>query len=111
WALLQKEYAAGKKLEKERTYWQQVCDQQIAGLPQDKAVEAGEVAVIDSSESFALDKQTTELLQTRVHGVYSTEINDVLLTGFGLALKEVLSVDKSVLKMEGHGREEIIEGV
>ncbi|WP_133054701.1 non-ribosomal peptide synthetase, partial [Niastella populi] len=111
WALLQKEYAAGRKLEKERAYWQQVCDQQVAGLAQDKVVEAGQSALIDSAESFSLDKQTTELLQTRVHGVYNTEINDVLLTGLGLALKDVLSADKSVLKMEGHGREEIIDGV
>ena len=84
---------------------------QIAGLPQDKAVKEGQAAVIDSSESFRLDKQTTELLQTRVHGVYSTAINDVLLTSLGLALKEVLSADKSVLNMEGHGREEILDGV
>ncbi|WP_202704401.1 condensation domain-containing protein, partial [Flavobacterium sp. UGB4466] len=86
WALLQKEYASGSKLEKERVYWQQVCDHQIAGLAQDKAVEEGRAAVIDSSESFALDQHTTGLLQTRVHGVYNTEINDVLLTGLGLAL-------------------------
>jgi non-ribosomal peptide synthase protein (TIGR01720 family) len=111
WALLQKEYAAGKKLERERGYWQQVCDQQIAGLAQDKALKEEDAAVIDSVESFALDKQTTGLLQTRVHGVYNTEINDVLLTSLGLALKEVLSGDKSVLQVEGHGREEIIEGV
>ncbi|WP_133054571.1 FkbM family methyltransferase, partial [Niastella populi] len=111
WALLQKEYAAGKKIERERAYWQQVCDRQIAGLAQDKVVKEDQVALIDSSESFRLDKMTTELLQTRVHGVYNTEINDVLLTSLGLALKEVLSVDKSVLQMEGHGREEIIDGV
>jgi amino acid adenylation domain-containing protein/non-ribosomal peptide synthase protein (TIGR01720 family) len=111
WALLQKEYAASKKLARERQYWQAICDQQIAGLPQDKTVKEGQVAVIDSSESFGLDKTTTGLLQTRVHGVYNTEINDVLLASLGLALKEVLSVDKSVLQMEGHGREEIIDGV
>ncbi|WP_133054523.1 non-ribosomal peptide synthetase, partial [Niastella populi] len=31
--------------------------------------------------------------------------------GLGLALKEVLSTDKVVVKIEGHGREEIIDGV
>ncbi|WP_242674831.1 condensation domain-containing protein, partial [Niastella populi] len=111
WALLQKQYATGKKLEKERTYWRQVCDQQIAGLAQDKVIKKGQPALIDSAESFGLDKKTTVLLQTRVHGVYNTEINDVLLACLGIALKEVLSADKSVLMMEGHGREEIIDGV
>ncbi|WP_133054584.1 non-ribosomal peptide synthetase, partial [Niastella populi] len=111
WALLQKEYAAGSKLAKERTYWQQVCKQEIPKLPQDKALKKDQAAVIDSVESFSLDKHTTGLLQTRVHGVYNTEINDVLLASLGLALKEVLFADKSVLRMEGHGREEIIDGV
>jgi amino acid adenylation domain-containing protein/non-ribosomal peptide synthase protein (TIGR01720 family) len=111
WALLQKEYAAGKKLERERPYWEEVCHRQIAGLAQDKVVKEGHAAVIDSVEFFALDEQTTELLQTRVNRVYNTEINDVLLTSLGLALKEVLSADKSVLRMEGHGREEIIDGI
>ncbi|WP_133054581.1 non-ribosomal peptide synthetase, partial [Niastella populi] len=111
WALLQKEYALSKKLAKERDYWQKVCLQEVPKLPHNKAVKEGQTAVIDSAEFFGLDKTITGLLQTRVHGVYNTEINDVLLTGLGLALKEVLSVGKSVLQIEGHGREEIIEGV
>ncbi len=111
WALLQQEYAASPALDKERTYWQKVSEQPLAALPQDKPLPEGRQAVLDSAESFGLDQNTTELLQTRVHRVYNTEINDVLLTGLGLALKEVLTVDKSVLKMEGHGREEILDGV
>jgi non-ribosomal peptide synthase protein (TIGR01720 family) len=51
------------------------------------------------------------MLQTRVHNVYNTEINDILLTGLGLALEEVLGIDNSVVKMEGHGREDIISDV
>ncbi len=111
WAFLQQEYAASPALDKERTYWQKVSEQPMAALPQDKPLPEGRPAVLDSAESFGLDQNTTELLQTRVHRVYNTEINDVLLTGLGLALKEVLTVDKSVLKMEGHGREEILDGV
>ncbi len=111
WALLQQEYAASLQLDKERTYWQKVSEQPMAALPQDRVVKEGRQAILDSAESFGLDQNTTELLQTRVHRVYNTEINDVLLTGLGLALREVLTVDKSVLKMEGHGREEILDGV
>src|SRR5690606_18071525 len=40
-----------------------------------------------------------------------TEINDILISSLGLAIREVLGVEKSVLKMEGHGREDIINGV
>ncbi len=111
WAFLQQEYAASPALDKERTYWQKVSEQPMTALPQDKPLPEGRPAVLDSAESFGLDHNTTELLQTRVHRVYNTEINDVLLTGLALALREVLTVDKSVLKMEGHGREEILDGV
>ncbi|MGB3468465.1 MAG: condensation domain-containing protein, partial [Cyclobacteriaceae bacterium] len=38
-----------------------------------------------------------------------TEINDILLTGLGLALTEVLGIERSALKLEGHGREDIIQ--
>jgi amino acid adenylation domain-containing protein/non-ribosomal peptide synthase protein (TIGR01720 family) len=111
WALLQKDYAAGSKLQKERSYWEAQCHQVIEKLPQDKLILSDETVLINSNHSFNLDKKTTELLQTHVHGVYKTEINDVLLAGLALAIKEVLSKEKSVLKLEGHGREEIIEEV
>ncbi|MDP1800253.1 MAG: condensation domain-containing protein, partial [Bacteroidota bacterium] len=110
WALLQKEYGQSNKIKKQKVYWAEQCSQNIDRLPQDKKVNEDEV-IIDSIFSFCLDKVTTELLQTRVHRVYNTEINDLLLTGLGLAIKEVFSRDKSVLQMEGHGREDIIDGV
>ncbi|MGZ4041254.1 MAG: amino acid adenylation domain-containing protein, partial [Bacteroidia bacterium] len=110
WAILQKEFAQGKKIQKESAYWKEISNQKIKGLPLDKKEGAGQ-SLTNSVTSFSLDKHTTELLQTRVHSAYNTEINDVLLAGLGLAVKEVFKTDKVVLKMEGHGREEIIEGV
>jgi bacitracin synthase 3 len=110
WASVQKEYANSNALRQERPYWEAVAAQEIQGLVQDITVEDVQGA-IDARKTYTLDKATTELLQTQVHHVYNTEINDVLLTGLGLAIKEVMGVDKTVLKMEGHGREDIIDGV
>jgi natural product biosynthesis luciferase-like monooxygenase protein/non-ribosomal peptide synthase protein (TIGR01720 family)/FkbM family methyltransferase len=109
WALTQKEYANSKELTQERHYWEDVCKSKIVELPKDKSgiVSTG----INASDSFHLDKQTTERLQTEVHKVYGTEINDVLLTALGLAIKETFKVDKTVLKMEGHGREDIFDNI
>lgn len=110
WALSQKNYAKTGRLEEQRAYWESISNQNISPLPKDLEASIAK-ASIDSSVSFSLDKNTTELLQTQVHHVHKTEINDLLLTGFASALKEVLNVDKVLLKMEGHGREEILENV
>jgi non-ribosomal peptide synthase protein (TIGR01720 family) len=110
WSYLQKEYSQGKKQESERSYWESICSEDISVLPQNKEV-SEEVSQIDDSVSFSLDSFNTELLQTKVHGIYNTQVNDVLLTSLGLAIKEVLGIEKSVIKMEGHGREEIIDEV
>ncbi|MEP6805108.1 MAG: condensation domain-containing protein, partial [Flavobacterium sp.] len=49
--------------------------------------------------------------KTKIHHVYRTEINDVLLTALALSIREVFGVSKTVIKVEGHGREEIIEDI
>ncbi|SHL03955.1 non-ribosomal peptide synthetase [Flavobacterium chilense] len=110
WASAQKEFAKSEKMQSERLYWDEVSKETIALLPADYAGRE-KLSTIDKSSYFILDESLTEKLQTQVHHVYSTEINDVLLTGLGLALREVFGVEKSVLKMEGHGREEIIDGI
>ncbi|MFT5823208.1 MAG: amino acid adenylation domain-containing protein [Crocinitomix sp.] len=110
WAEALKTYATSKQLEKERSYWENLAAQEISNLPQDNETESI-AANIDRGETFLLDKNTTELLQTQVHQTYTTNVNDILLTGLGLAIKEVLGVDKVVLKMEGHGREDLMNDV
>ncbi|TRX32540.1 amino acid adenylation domain-containing protein [Flavobacterium sp. ZT3R18] len=106
WSSLQQEYALSDKLQTEKPYWESLNSASIASFPVDKAAGSSKA---DSGISFTLDKDVTELLQTQSHDVYSTEINDILLTGLGLALKDVFGLERSVLKVEGHGREDIVE--
>ncbi|WP_299188228.1 non-ribosomal peptide synthetase [uncultured Aquimarina sp.] len=110
WAHLQKEYAHELYNTSEKTYWEEICKKSIPNLPTDRERTVNFIEH-NGRASFILDEATTELLQTKVHGVYNTEINDVLLTSLGLAIKEVFQLDKSVIKMEGHGREEIINNI
>ncbi|WP_241774958.1 condensation domain-containing protein, partial [Flavobacterium sp. Leaf82] len=110
WSSLQQDYAHGEQIKLEKPYWESVSNQLIPAFPTDKKNPEFN-AKIDSSISFTLDKNTTELLQTKAHRAYNTEINDVLLTGLGLSIKNVFGLDKTILKMEGHGREEIIADV
>ncbi|MDB4867536.1 MAG: surfactin synthetase, partial [Cohnella sp.] len=60
---------------------------------------------------FGLTASETERLTTRVHQAYHTEMNDILLTALGLAMREWCGDHKILVNLEGHGREEIIEGM
>ncbi|MGB3467933.1 MAG: condensation domain-containing protein, partial [Cyclobacteriaceae bacterium] len=108
WALKLNEYLANKDIREEIAYWSEITSQRVPRLPQDHK---GGVGKPDSGISISLDKKITELLQTSVHSAYGTEIDDILLTCVGRAVNESLSVSKSVLKMEGHGREEVVDEI
>jgi amino acid adenylation domain-containing protein/non-ribosomal peptide synthase protein (TIGR01720 family) len=110
WATAQKEYAQSSAIEGERTYWESVSSQEVSALPRDKDADKKQFE-LDATVSFTLSSSMTELLQTKVHQAYNTEINDVLLTGLSRALNATFGVEKSVLKVEGHGREDIVEDI
>jgi amino acid adenylation domain-containing protein/non-ribosomal peptide synthase protein (TIGR01720 family) len=110
WASLQKDFAKSREMQLQRKYWEEISKEQVPVLSTDYDQES-ETVSIDTKKGFVLDRLITEKLQTQVHNVYNTEINDILLTGLGQAIQEVFDVSKTAVKMEGHGREEIIDGV
>ncbi|MHA7060273.1 amino acid adenylation domain-containing protein, partial [Aquimarina sp. M1] len=108
WSSLQHSYASGDSLGSEYEYWDSVCAQTIDCFPTDLDGDDTSALTFDQSGSFLLDEDLTELLQTQVHKAYNTEINDILLTGLGLAIRDVFGETKSVIELEGHGREDIL---
>jgi amino acid adenylation domain-containing protein/non-ribosomal peptide synthase protein (TIGR01720 family) len=107
WAKGLHQYASGSELAKEKLFWEQLCSLNIPPMPTDFEPTAA-VYYHDQKEIFLLDKEYTNKLQTQISKQYAIEINEALITGLGLALEEVLDVKRTVLKMEGHGREEIL---
>ncbi|WP_245533629.1 condensation domain-containing protein, partial [Actinoalloteichus spitiensis] len=63
------------------------------------------------SVSVSLDVERTRALVQRVPAVYRTQANDVLLAALALTLREWTGRDRVAVAMEGHGREELFEGV
>ncbi|MFH6945170.1 amino acid adenylation domain-containing protein [Flavobacterium sp. FlaQc-50] len=110
WALSQQKHAYSKKMINEASYWSTLSQEKAARIKTDYKINES-AAALENQFTFSLDRQTTELLQTKFHKVYTTEINDVLLTGLALAIKEVFEQDRTIIKMEGHGREDIIEDI
>ncbi len=81
----------------------------MAELPVDHAGKntAGSAATV----SVRLGKDETDALLHRVPDVYRTQVNDVLLSALGRVLCHWTGRDSVLVAMEGHGREEIIDGV
>lgn len=107
WAAAQKEYAGGEKLNAEKNYWYEIANQAISDFPTDKEIKSREFEIKDVL-TFTLNPDLTNLLQTKVNRTYKTEVNDVLLSALAIALQESLGINKSILHIEGHGREDII---
>lgn len=110
WASLLKEYSKSDEMKQERLYWNEMSNVLINDFPIEFKL-LDYAWNLNLETGFTLDKTLTEKLKTKVHGIYNTEINDILLTGLSLAIQEVFNVDKAVVLMEGHGREEIIDNV
>ncbi|AUX43561.1 uncharacterized protein SOCE26_050110 [Sorangium cellulosum] len=91
-------------------YWQAQCRRPVARLPVDREASLG---TIGQSRTIAVQLSTSETtaLLRDVGAAYRTEVNDVLLS----ALTEVLSawcgVDTVCVELEGHGREQLVDGL
>lgn len=110
WSSKLQVYAASETMQKERTYWEAVCSQEVTPIPVNTENDTN-VFNYNKTVSFEIDANITELLLSKVHHIYNTEINDILLTSLGLAIKNTFGLEKAVVKMEGHGRENIIDNV
>ncbi|HEX4722553.1 MAG TPA: amino acid adenylation domain-containing protein [Pseudonocardiaceae bacterium] len=63
------------------------------------------------SITVPLDTSTTKALLRDVPAVYHTQINDVLLTALAHVLGGWTGRDRVLVDLEGHGREDIIDGI
>lgn len=110
WSEKLRGYASHRKLIKELSYWSEIGRTKVLPLVKDNP--ACENRFKDNkTKSFVLTKEETGNLLSRTHRAYNTEINEILLCALGLSVKEWSGNDIIALNLEGHGREEIIEGM
>ncbi|MFB2839524.1 condensation domain-containing protein, partial [Floridanema evergladense] len=118
WAQHLKEYARyaygtltrTEILKSELAYWLSKSDSNVSSLPVDYP--AGENTVASASNiSVSLNEAETQALLQEVPKAYKTQINDVLLTALVLVLSRWTNSNSVLFNLEGHGREDIIEGV
>jgi natural product biosynthesis luciferase-like monooxygenase protein/amino acid adenylation domain-containing protein/non-ribosomal peptide synthase protein (TIGR01720 family) len=103
WVSLMKRYA--EQHEAEKVYWQT----QLSELNEAQS-KLKSLVLSDASRNhalFKLDQETTRLLLTKSNQAHHTEINDLLLSSFGLVLAKLTNSNISYITLEGHGREEL----
>jgi non-ribosomal peptide synthase protein (TIGR01720 family) len=103
WACRLTEHVAAGGLDHELDYWAKALDGRATHTER-----TSEPARMVSVELSAED--TSTLLRT-APTVYRTRINDVLLTALGWALSRQAGQRRVSVELEGHGREEILDGV
>jgi amino acid adenylation domain-containing protein/non-ribosomal peptide synthase protein (TIGR01720 family) len=110
WSRRLAEYARSSELAAQLDYWTADERLQAAKLPVDQL--AGE----NSYESaqvleLALSRDETEALLHEAPAAYRTQINDLLLAALALTLARWTGHGRTLIALEGHGREELLPNV
>ncbi len=106
WAEQIQEYADSDGLLQEKAYWKEIEAIPVKSLPTDFEAESNAWRVRDTRTILvSLSEEETEMLLTKVNHAYNTEINDILLTAFARAMQLWHGDSKTLINMEGHGRE------
>ena len=113
WALKLAEYSLAGELQAELDYWKHVTGSPPARLPLDHVGPRSRQILESSSTTIKvrLEASETQALLQQVPAVYKTQVNDVLLTALALAFREWTGSDEFYVNLEGHGREDIVEGI
>ena len=110
WAKQLAEHAHSTALSLETDYWLSLSSAERMPLPIDFS--GGENTEASArTVSLSLDVEKTRLLLEQVPRAYNTQINDVLLSGLGLALSGWIGQPTVWIDLEGHGREALFDGV
>ncbi|MCS7475598.1 non-ribosomal peptide synthase/polyketide synthase [Umezawaea endophytica] len=109
WAHRLAEHVRSGAFDDELPHWTAALDRAAGVVPVDRdgPNTAGSIRVV----SVRLDREHTDALLHRVPDVYRTQANDVLLSALGRALADWTGRDRVAVTMEGHGREDVLDGV
>ncbi|HWF88403.1 MAG TPA: amino acid adenylation domain-containing protein, partial [Pyrinomonadaceae bacterium] len=110
WAERLTEHARSTAVRDELAYWCEISGDPLARLPLDHANGTNSVASARTMSVSLNTEETRELLQA-LPVAYRTQINEVLLTALVRALTAWTRADSLLIDLEGHGREDILEGV
>ncbi|MFD8522277.1 non-ribosomal peptide synthase/polyketide synthase [Streptomyces capillispiralis] len=106
WARRLAAHTADGGIDDEVAHWSTL---QPTALPVD--LPGGNTAADEETVTVSLGAEETERLLKEVPDAYRTRVNDVLLCALGRVLARWTGRDRVVVALEGHGREDLFDGV
>jgi non-ribosomal peptide synthase protein (TIGR01720 family) len=110
WSQLLTTHAQSKTLLAELPYWLRATDLEVSPLTVDHPHGANLEGSVQTV-TVNLESEETKTLLERVPEVYGTRINDALLAALVASYAQQTGERSLLIDLEGHGREEIFEGV
>ncbi|MEU6173220.1 non-ribosomal peptide synthase/polyketide synthase [Streptantibioticus parmotrematis] len=107
WAHKLAAHVAAGGLDDELPYWEQAVTAEPGPTADPAAPDATETAAV----TVELGEEDTTALLRSAPAAYRTRVNDVLLAGLALALARWTGEERVRLDLEGHGREDVVDGV
>ncbi|MCA8863807.1 MULTISPECIES: non-ribosomal peptide synthetase [unclassified Halomonas] len=110
WARALADYVKSEALAEQCSYWESLVTAPEPSLPARNPHGSNTVADTASLVGSLPTEATTQLLGP-VHKAYRTQVDDLLLTALSSALCQWVERDSVLIELEGHGREDLFEGV
>jgi amino acid adenylation domain-containing protein/non-ribosomal peptide synthase protein (TIGR01720 family) len=111
WSERLRQHAASESLQQERAYWlAQVGSGPAEEVPRDHA-QGANLARHAESISSSLSVERTLQLREEAPRAYRTQINDLLLAALARVLCRASGQPSFLVALEGHGREDLFDGV
>ncbi|MEU0005141.1 non-ribosomal peptide synthase/polyketide synthase [Streptomyces sp. NPDC006314] len=107
WSRKLSAYVAEGGLDHELPYWEEAVRAEPAPADAPAGAEAARTAVV----GVELGEEDTTALLRSAPTAYRTRVNDVLLAALALSLARWTGHDRVRLDLEGHGREDLLDGV
>ncbi len=112
WAQKLTDYGQSEVLASQLDYWLAHCRSKVPVLPVDYPSGKEANTVVSAAQvSVSLSEEQTQALLQEVPAAYNTQINDVLLTALLQGFAQWAGEHSMLVALEGHGREELFEGV
>ena len=109
WAKRLAAFARSEGLARELAYWSSELSRDFPFLPRDTDAGSG-TAGSSATLSRWLRASATEPLVREAGRVYDAQFHELLLTALAMTLKRWIGQGPLLIDLEGHGREEILEG-
>jgi non-ribosomal peptide synthase protein (TIGR01720 family) len=109
WAIMLGDYASKNGFDEETAFWKNELSEECGKLIVDHALGSNDIKSIETVTLNLSEFLTGHLLKD-AGNAFNTDVNDILMCALMKTLSSAMNSEKVMFTLEGHGRQEIIEG-